>query len=38
MNNTDLVFAVYQDIERPNYLWLYNDLLKVFSNDNRSYR
>jgi integrase len=21
MNNTDLVFAVYQDIERPRYLW-----------------
>jgi integrase len=30
MNNTDLVFAVYQDIDRPNYLWLYNDLLKSF--------
>ena len=30
MINTDLVFAVYQDIERPNYLWLYNDLLKSF--------
>ena len=30
INNTDLVFAVYQDIERPNYLWLYNDLLKSF--------
>jgi len=28
--NTDLVFAVYQDIERPNYLWLYSDLLKSF--------
>jgi integrase len=30
MINTDLVFAVYQDIERPNYLWLYSDLLKSF--------
>ena len=30
MINTDLVFAVYQDIERPNYLWLYNDLVKSF--------
>ncbi len=30
MINTDFVFAVYQDIERPNYLWLYNDLLKSF--------
>ena len=29
-NNTDLVFAVYQDIDKPNYLWLYNDLLKSF--------
>lgn len=28
--DTDLVFAVYQDIERPNYLWLYNDLVKSF--------
>ena len=30
VNNTDLVFAVYQDVDRPNYLWLYNDLLKSF--------
>jgi integrase/recombinase XerD len=29
-NDTDLVFAVYQDIERPNYLWLYGDLVKSF--------
>jgi hypothetical protein len=30
MINTDLVFAVYQDVKRPKYLWLYNDLLKSF--------
>jgi integrase/recombinase XerD len=29
-NDSDLVFAVYQDKERPNYLWLYNDLVKSF--------
>jgi len=29
-NDTDLVFAVYQDTERPNYLWLYHDLVKSF--------
>jgi integrase len=29
-NDTDLIFAVYQDIKHPNYLWLYKDLLKVF--------
>ncbi len=29
-NCTDLIFAVYQDTERPNYLWLYKDLLKSF--------
>ena len=28
--DTDLIFAVYQDIQKPNYLWLYNDLLKSF--------
>ena len=28
--DTDLIFAVYQDTERPNYLWLYKDLLKSF--------
>ena len=28
MINTDLVFAVYQDVKTPKYLWLYNDLLK----------
>jgi integrase len=32
--HTDLIFAVYQDtenpIENPNYLWLYNELLKIF--------
>ena len=27
---TDLIFAVYQDVEKPNYLWLYDDLLKSF--------
>jgi integrase len=26
----DLIFAVYQDTERPNYLWLYKNLLKIF--------
>ena len=30
MINTDLVFPVYQDVKRPNYLWLYSDLLKSF--------
>jgi integrase len=29
-NDTDLIFAVYQDIERPNYLWLYHDFVKSF--------
>ncbi len=29
-NDTDLIFAVYQDTTHPNYLWLYKDLLKVF--------
>jgi hypothetical protein len=28
--NTDLIFAVYQDTEHQNYLWLYRDLLKTF--------
>jgi integrase len=28
--DTDLIFAVYQDVEKPNYLWLYDDLLKSF--------
>jgi integrase len=28
--HTDLIFAVYQDAERPNYLWLYKVLLKIF--------
>ena len=32
--HTDLIFAVYQDIENPienpNYLWLYKELLKIF--------
>ena len=28
--DTDLIFAVYQDVEKPNYLWLYEDLLKSF--------
>jgi integrase/recombinase XerD len=29
-NETDLVFAVYQNIEKPNSFWLYHDLLKSF--------
>ena len=28
--HTDLIFAVYQDTENPNYIWIYKDLLKVF--------
>ena len=28
--DTDLIFAVHQDVDRPNYLWLYKDLLKSF--------
>ena len=28
--DSDLIFAVYQDIEKPNYLWRYRDLLKSF--------
>ena len=28
--DTDLIFAVYQNIEKPNYIWLYRDLLKSF--------
>ena len=28
--HTDLIFAVYQDTETPNYIWIYKDLLKVF--------
>jgi integrase len=28
--DTDLIFAVYQDSEKPNYLWIYYDLLKSF--------
>jgi DNA polymerase III psi subunit len=29
-NDTDLILVVYQDVEKPNYLWLYNGLLKSF--------
>ncbi|MGC2598519.1 MAG: site-specific integrase, partial [Nitrososphaeraceae archaeon] len=29
-NETDLVFAVYQNTEHANYIWLYKDLLKSF--------
>jgi integrase/recombinase XerD len=29
-NDTDLVFAVYQDSEKPNNRWLYDNLLKSF--------
>lgn len=28
--DTDLIFAVHQDVEKPNYLWLYKNLLKSF--------
>jgi integrase len=28
--DTELIFAVYQDSKKPNYLWLYGDLLKSF--------
>ena len=29
-NEIDLVFAVYQNTEHANYIWLYKDLLKTF--------
>jgi hypothetical protein len=28
--DTDLIFAVYQDTNHQNYLWLYKDLVKIF--------
>jgi hypothetical protein len=28
--SANLIFAVYPSVEKPNYLWFYEDLLKSF--------